>query len=197
MVIASTGALLSNNIRAAKSCSPWAAICKAAKPFLVFETIEALCASSVSMTSTWPERAAQCNGVKPSRVVTSIRAFFFNKSFILGCQANGACFSLQKVHLTFLKLKTSRCKEAFCSLTNNNINNLILNKYAVAFPIHVGQVVLVLSASEQMHARHLTIDLQTDHKTCNYLRISGLIGNLFQSNGETKDNGEKDPEPML
>uniref|UniRef100_A0A1A9UPQ3 Uncharacterized protein n=1 Tax=Glossina austeni TaxID=7395 RepID=A0A1A9UPQ3_GLOAU len=81
MVIASTGALLSNNIRAAKSCSPWAAICKAAKPFLVFETIEALCASSVSMTSTWPERAAQCNGVRPSRVVTSIRAFFFNKSF--------------------------------------------------------------------------------------------------------------------
>uniref|UniRef100_A0A1B0BXD6 Reverse transcriptase domain-containing protein n=1 Tax=Glossina palpalis gambiensis TaxID=67801 RepID=A0A1B0BXD6_9MUSC len=60
------------------------------------------------------------------------------------------------------------------------------------------------SVIERLNARSATIAVSLDIANAfdtagqdGILRISGLVGNLFQSKGETKDNGEKDPEPML
>uniref|UniRef100_A0A1A9UDG7 Endo/exonuclease/phosphatase domain-containing protein n=1 Tax=Glossina austeni TaxID=7395 RepID=A0A1A9UDG7_GLOAU len=59
---------------------------------------------------------------------------------------------------------------------------------------NIGKVNVLAEHFERIHNSNMSCT-QSNYE--DVLRISGLVGNLFQSNGETEDNGEEDPEPML
>lgn len=55
-------------------------IVKAERHTFVFEECGASLSNSKSTTASWPLRAAQCRGVSPSRVFSSMMALFSNSS---------------------------------------------------------------------------------------------------------------------
>ena len=68
-----------SRILEASTWSPWLAMCKGASPFFVFAEMGAPLWTIISTTFSWPDRAAQWSGVKPSRVLDSRFAPLSNK----------------------------------------------------------------------------------------------------------------------